>query len=47
MFESGQWFAWFPVKARSGAVMRLVWLQTVYRDRTVINGYAGPWRYYI
>ena len=47
MFESGQWFAWFPVTAKCGSMMRTVWLQTVYRDRTVINGNASKWRYYI
>lgn len=46
MFQSGYWFAWYPVKARAFRGERIAWLEDVYRDRVRADTGAGSWRYY-
>ena len=46
MFQSGIWFAWFPVQVSRRGNTRTAWLETVYRDRIRTAAGNGAWRYY-
>ena len=46
MFQSGLWFAWYPVKASARGKERYAWLETVFRDRVTTKSGTGAWRYY-
>ena len=47
MFHRENWFAWFPVTARTVSGKRFVWLETVIRERFETASSASAWRYYI
>ncbi|WP_312412020.1 hypothetical protein [Shinella sp.] len=46
MFHRENWFAWFPVTARTVAGKRIAWLETVMRERLETASSASAWRYY-
>ena len=46
MFHRENWFAWFPVTARTAYGTRIAWLETVIRERFETNRSASAWRYY-
>lgn len=46
MFNRENWFAWFPVSARTAYGTRIAWLETVIRERFETNSSASAWRYY-
>lgn len=51
MFHRENWFAWFPVTARTVAGTRIAWLETVIRERCLppqgaTHSSASAWRYY-
>jgi hypothetical protein len=46
MFHRENWFAWFPVSARTAYGTRIAWLETVMRERFETASSASAWRYY-
>lgn len=46
MFNRENWFAWFPVSARTAYGTRIAWLETVIRERFETAKGDSPWRYY-
>lgn len=48
MFRGGDWFAWFPVRAKSATSgWRWCWLETVWRDQSFnTDGTVAARRYY-
>lgn len=46
MFQSGDWFAWYPVRVKTMRGQRVAWLETVYRERFRTSCGTGAWRYY-